>query len=222
MYFAPPFTTTAEELRPVWRTAGSHAVLRGVDPLTLRIDKARAYALPDLAAVATTARGTPLVYAGESDGARTVVVSFGAPDSNLAGAPAFPVLVGNALDWLGRVSSAGARHPGAMVLDDTVAALTNARGEDIAITHVGGRETIALLRAPGLYFARGAGARTAIPVNAGDPQISNLSRTTLGADAQRHAVSSGGMPSPWWIYCGTAAFVLALIEWWTWHRRVTV
>jgi hypothetical protein len=27
---------------------------------------------------------------------------------------------------------------------------------------------------------------------------------------------------PWWIYAAIIAFALAVLEWWTWQRRITV
>jgi hypothetical protein len=29
-------------------------------------------------------------------------------------------------------------------------------------------------------------------------------------------------PRPWWIYLAALAFAVALVEWWTWLRRITV
>jgi hypothetical protein len=35
-------------------------------------------------------------------------------------------------------------------------------------------------------------------------------------------VATGGTGSPWWVYCALVGFVLAVAEWWTWQRRITV
>ena len=77
----------------------------------------------------------------------------------------------------------------------------------------------ALLRTPGLYVAEGAGARSTIAVNTADPQRSNISHTTVKPSSN---VGEGGLDRPWWIGCALAAFMLALVEWWTWQRRITV
>jgi hypothetical protein len=79
-----------------------------------------------------------------------------------------------------------------------------------------------VLRTPGLYVADGAAGPSSIAVNAGDPQISNVERTTLGTTAHALAVSSSGSVHPWWLYCAAAAFGLVIAEWWTWQRRITV
>jgi hypothetical protein len=59
-------------------------------------------------------------------------------------------------------------------------------------------------------------------VNVGDPQVSNLSRTSLSATAQARAVSAGASGRAWWLYFALVAFALVLAEWWTWQRRITV
>jgi hypothetical protein len=108
LYFAPPEDTSwlanagSDERRPRWDAAGAHAVVAGVDPITLRLDRARDCSSPLLAPVARSAKGTPLVCVGESADRRAVVVGFSASDSNLASAPGFPVLMSNALEWLAR------------------------------------------------------------------------------------------------------------------------
>ena len=146
-----------------------HPVVRGVDSSTLAIEKASTYGAPQLVPVASSARGTPLISVADSPGRpRSVVVAFGPLDSNLASAAGFPVLVGNALEWL----------------------------------------------AP-----REAGAR---PGPAGNPDVSNLARTSAATTRAALMVGSGGVSRPWWIYCAVAAFAAALLEWWTWLRRITV
>jgi hypothetical protein len=79
-----------------------------------------------------------------------------------------------------------------------------------------------MLRAPGLYVAEGAGAASTFAVNVGDPQVSNTARTSLSPGDQARPVMAGTSARSWWLYCAAAAFALALAEWWTWQRRITV
>jgi hypothetical protein len=216
---------STDERQPQWEVAGSHPVVRGVDPLTLSIDRARAYSSDTLVPVARSARGTPLVYVSEPSGSRPlvprlVVVTFGAGESNLASAPAFPVLVGDALEWLAHTTAAGTRRPGLMSFEDSIEKVTGPRGAAVPLARVNGA-ALAMLRAPGLYVAEGGGARSTIAVNVGDPQVSNLLRTSASA-ARARPVTSGTSGGPWWLYAAIAAFALALVEWWTWQRRITV
>jgi hypothetical protein len=213
---APP----SEERRPRWDTPGVHRVVEGVDPFTLVIDHAYAYSSPALVPIARSTRGTPLVSINEGTRARYVVVSFSASGSNLASAPGFPVLIGNALEWLARPAGGTTHRPGLVALDSGTLRLTGPRGDAVALTRVGDR-VLGLLRTPGLYVAEGGGARSTLAVNVGDWGLSNLQRTSMAASRAR-PVSAGASARPWWLYCAAMAFALALAEWWTWQRRITV
>jgi hypothetical protein len=82
-------------------------------------------------------------------------------------------------------------------------------------------ETIGVLRTPGLYVAEGGGSRTTFAVSVSDPDVSNLTKS--GATATNTpSFAYGGGRRPWWLYCGAVALALALAEWWTWLRRITV
>jgi hypothetical protein len=238
LYFAPPVTTgwlnggsaetgssgadsAAEEKRPRWEQAGSHPVVRGVDPLTLKIERARPYRSPSLVAIARSTTGTPLVYVGDSPERRLVVVTFGPAESNLTAAPGFPVLVGNALEWLARPVPYIARKPGLASFDNSIARVIGPGGAPIPLARLNGA-AVGVLPVPGLYVAESGGARSTIAVNAGDPQVSNLTHTSVGPAAHALTVSAGGASRPWWLYCAAAAFLLVLAEWWTWQRRITV
>jgi hypothetical protein len=231
LYFAPPADTpwlsgtsgvaADEERRPRWEHAGSHPVLRGVDPLTIRIDRARGYSSPLLVTAARSARGTPLVSVSESAERRFVVVGFGPSESNLASAPGFPVLTGNALEWLAHPEPhARSLRPGLASFSQVTSTVSGPRGESMPLTRVDGR-AVGILRTPGLYVAEGGGARSTFAINTADPQRSNVARTSLSAGSNA-ASAQGALERSWWLGCAMAAFVLALVEWWTWQRRLTV
>jgi hypothetical protein len=222
LYFAPPSgRNPLAEDRPRWETEGTHPVVRGVDPFTLTIDKARAYRWPDLIAVVRSSRGTPLIYVTEST-RRSILVTFGPHESNLTAAPAFPVLVGNALEWLTTgAGPKGSRRPGQVAFDSTVSTVTDPSDDRVALTRLNGTVT-AILRTPGMYAAHDGTSRTMFAVNAGEPQLSNLMQTKLGALPDARTVASGAPARPWWLYCVLGALALSVLEWWTWNRRITV
>jgi hypothetical protein len=225
LLFAPPpvdwlGTAGAEERAPRWARSDAHPVLSGVDPLTLDIKRARSYTGDVLSPVARSEKGTPLVLVTDRLDSRLVVVAFALADSNLGFSPAFPVLVGNALEWLARPSYGPPRRPGRMVLPGTTTRVTGPDGAPVALARAG-REVVAALDTPGLHLVEAAGSRGVIAVNVGDPEVSNLARTSLeeGAGAR---TSAGRRTRPWWTYAVIAAFVLAAAEWVTWQRRITV
>jgi hypothetical protein len=215
---APPPTA---ERAPRWQVVGDHPVVQGVDPLTLSIERARMYQGAGLTPIALSARGTPLVYAAESAETRTVLVTFGPDESNLASAPGFPVLLGNAIEWLTHPVPNATRHPGLMTFGHAVEKVTGPDGTSVPLARVDVM-AVGMLRDSGLYRVEGAGGESTIAVNVGDPLLSNLMRTPPLATAKASPVQSGASGRPWWLYLAAAAFMLALAEWWTWQRRITV
>jgi len=222
---APPATAWlqdggADERSPRWSTPGTHPVVAGVDPLTVDIRHAHAYKADGLVPVATSDRGLPLVSVSDARDRRFILLGFGIGESNLAMAPAFPVLIGNALEWLGRPSYGILQRSGPVALPASTARVVAPNGAALPLTREGGR-VVARLTEPGLYQVDAGGSRGIIGVNVGDADISNLARSSLSGRAGADVAGSGSN-RPWWMYAVVAAFVLALSEWWTWQRRITV
>jgi Ca-activated chloride channel homolog len=214
--------TTRREVSPKWATSLAHPVLNGVDPTTVSIERARTVESDVWTPIAKSATGTPLVSVAETPEHRRVLLGFGSneAESNVALQPAFPVLMVNALDWLARPSLGGQVRPGVVPLPAAVGHLTSPDGKAVAVTTFGDTR-LAKIVTPGLYLAEGGGMRSALAVNVGDPQVSNVSRTSLSATtlASTDAVETN---DPWWPVLIAIAFVLGLVEWWTWQRRITV
>jgi hypothetical protein len=129
--------------------------------------------------------------------------------------------MGNAIDWLVRPDAHAARTTGLASFNPATVQVIAPGGRQVPIARVSGA-ALAMLRAPGLYVAEGAGARSTFAVNVGSPQVSNAARTSLSPSDQARPVMAGASGTSWWLYCVAAAFVLALVEWWTWQRRITV
>jgi hypothetical protein len=221
---APPSSTwlgnaTGIERAPRWTHPGAHDVLAGVDPLTLDITRAVQYDGGGLEAVARTDQGTPLVEVADRPDRRMVVLTFGLGDSNLPSAPSFPILMGNALEWLARPNGGEPRAPGLVKLAGSTRAIVGPDNQPVTFTRTG-PAAYAHLTAPGFYDVEAGGSHMSIAVNAGNPETSNLSHTSLASAAN----ASGGVSSgyAWWLYLAVAAMVLVTIEWWTWNRRLTV
>jgi hypothetical protein len=217
----------SDERNPRWSSAESHPVVEGVDPLTVDIKYASGHTYAtgngDVGptVLARSERGTPLVSVVDLPERRAVVLGFSVADSNLAFAPAFPVLVGNALEWLARPTFDARPQSGPMVLPSSVTRVIAPDGTVVPLLRAGGQHVVTLHR-PGLYRVEAGGARGVVAVNVGDPETSNLSRTSLGG-AERPVTPAGlAAARPWWMYGVLAAFVLIAAEWWTWQRRITV
>ena len=186
------------------------------------VDRARVYRSPRLQPIARSASGNPLIAVFDARGEpRAALVAFGPLDSNLVAAPGLPVLIGNALDWLGRPLVEGTRRPGRVILEDAVLRVTGPTGAAIPLLKMNGT-TIASIREPGLYTADSGGARATFAVNISDPAVSNLSRTADAPAGGAIAVRAGVSARPWWVYLVVLALIAVLAEWWTWLRRITV
>jgi hypothetical protein len=135
--------------------------------------------------------------------------------------PAFPSLLGNAIDWLGRSASDLHRHPGPAVLPAATLRLLGPDGRALPIVRLEDRVT-ATLDAPGLYLVQSAGGQRVVRVTLGDMRRSNLRRSAL-ADAPGAAPpTSPASRRPWWVGIAFVALGLVVVEWITWQRRITV
>jgi hypothetical protein len=207
------------ESSPVWLTSVEHPVVQGVDLSSLTIQRARRVDAARLASVAESAGGTALVAISDDSDRRVVVLPFGPGDSNLLSSPAFPVLVGNAVQWLGRPPLAEPGPPGTRLLPSSTTRVISPAGRRVPLVPAGDR-VVARFDTPGLYLADIGGARSVLAINAIDPVLSNLEASPPAAD--RAVSGSAGWRQPWWTYAVLLAFVLLTIEWWTWQRRITV
>lgn len=219
---APWVGAARVEREPAWSTSLAHPVLRGVDPSTVTLARARAVESDAWTPIARSATGTPLVSVAETVDHRRVMLGFGftEAESNVALQPAFPVIVVNALEWLARPSLGDQVRPGVVSLEAVVSRLTSPEGQRVEVTTFGATR-LARITTPGLYLAEGGGMRSALAVNVGDPQVSNVERTSLTAQALSDTAAAGAN-DPWWPTLIAIAFAFALVEWWTWRRRITV
>lgn len=224
LYLAPPAapwlgSDVREEIAPVWATAAPHPILAGVDPVTVDVFRVRMPVGPLLEPIGASIKGTPLVSVVDTTTSRAVVVGFGASSSNLAAAPAFPVLVGNALDWLVHPVPSNAVEAGAIELPAGTSSVMGPDGQPLALRRAPDR-VLTRFDAPGFYFVAAGGAHSVLALNPGDAGAADLRRTTLLGVATSATPATAARP--WWIYGVALAFALLTIEWWTWQRRVTV
>jgi hypothetical protein len=145
------------EHTPRWSHAGTHDVLVGLDPMTVDVARAYAYEGDGITAIARSDQGTPLIAVVDRADRRLVIVTFGLGDSNLAFAAAFPVLVGNSLEWLGRPASGDPRGPGLVALPASTAKVTGPDHRAVALARAG-NASYARLTAGGFYDVEAGGS----------------------------------------------------------------
>jgi len=207
------------EADPIWAPGGTHPLLGGVDPAVVHVGSARAVIRPTLQPVAVSTQGTPLVAVEDSREGRRIVFGFAVADSNLAVTSAFPILIGNALDWLGRPQRDLYRQPGPVLLPLATRRILAPDGRGVPFTTLD-EHVRATFDAPGLYLVQSTDGQSVVRVTLGDMRRSNLLASSL-PDASP-AIPTAVRARPWWIAAAMAAFVLATVEWITWQRRITV
>jgi hypothetical protein len=210
----------APEAAPRWRRGIPHAILDGVDASMVRLGRARSVARPSLQTIAASERDTPLVGIEDTALSRFVVLAFSTEDGSFASTPAFPILVGNAIDWLGRPERGMQRRPGPASLPAGTRRVVAPGGQSLPLLKLDDR-VITTLPAPGLYLAETIGGQNVLSVSLGDPVRSNLLASTVAPDTSRRPLSRREGRG-WWSALVLTAFVLAALEWVTWRRRITV
>jgi acyl-CoA hydrolase len=177
---------------------------------------------------------TPLTYAGERSGQRTVVFGFDLHQSNLPLRPAFPILMQNIIGWLlpnqgGAVATDGELTPG-----DPLVLRPEAMSEELSITTPSGTEVRLAPPYPpaaftatdelGLYTvherARGQVRDTRFVVKA--PALESALAGSASLPVIAADVSNTGRAAPasrdLWPWLVWLALIALAAEWWVYNR----
>ncbi|HZS37892.1 MAG TPA: VWA domain-containing protein [Polyangia bacterium] len=236
---ASPFPVAGELDAPlVTEVAADHPLMRWVTLKDLNISHATRFALAPGDVAVAAALKQPIIAARERDGRKTVALGFDLRRSDLPMRVAFPVLVVNALDWF-----AGA---------DTGLLATYATGQPWRLPAPPGASELAVTapdgktqRAPvhdgrASFYGSSAGYYQVSPLPPSDAPAAmrqfaaNLASSSESRIAPRAELIVDGrkLPPPepgrlgvrrsLWSYLILVALAIALVEWWTYNRRVTV
>ena len=226
---------------PGWNPA--HPVLRFVALEDLRIDRAARIAMPEEAdagptsGVGETGRAPaaevvvgspllPLVLVSERP-ERIVRVSFALEDSNFPLHPGFPIFLTNTLGWLMDEQVALARAPGQIEVPLAMAAVTDLEGSDVATWPLSNR-TVFMADQPGLYTVAQADRRLRVAVNLASTARTSVNDSGFTSDEITSAASTvladteAGPNEELWMALLLLALFLVIVEWVTYHRRLTV
>lgn len=203
-------------------TERDHPLMDHVSLADVNVERVRAVEADDFTVVAGTPL-EPLVLAGSSP-VRFVHVTFDLAESNFPFQASFPIFLSNALDWLTGTNVRNAPL-GTIAVDLEGAQVTDLEGRDVPV-RTSGDKTSFVPGAPGLYSARGATGELVVSANLLDPRISDVNASVLAgsetAFAAGSTITAGGSSSELWTLLLIAALILVLVEWWTFHRRMTV
>ena len=226
---------------PGWNPA--HPVLRFVALEDLRIDRAARIAMPEegdagpTAVVGETGRvpaaevvvGSPLlplVLVSERP-ERIVRVSFALEDSNFPLHPGFPIFLTNTLGGLMDEQVALARAPGQIEVPLAMAAVTDLEGSDVATWPLSNR-TVFMADQPGLYTVAQGDRRLRVAVNLASTARTSVNDSGFTSDEITSAASTvladteAGPNEELWMALLLLALFLVIVEWVTYHRRLTV
>ena len=207
----PAFTASAEN-HPVMKYLSLHDV--SISRAT-EVDASRATVL-------ASSGGTPLIAASPatSIGPRWILLTFSLRASDFPMHESFPLFIDNALAWFGRERLALRRSTGIVEVPVSNAQIAGPGGATVPSRSYLDR-TVFEARDPGLYVAIKDGQRQYIAVNFMSRQYSNINHPALNWATEFH--SSGRiMKHEAWFYLLLLAVVLLGLEWFTYHRRITL
>jgi hypothetical protein len=164
----------------------------------------------------------PLILASETP-QRSAVLTFALEDSNLPFQAGFPVLLSNAVSWLsGTEVLASSLSTVAVPIRSGV--VKDLEGQGVPSRAAGARTSF-LPEAPGLYSVTGSEGAVVVSANLLSPRVTAVNDSALQSTegpADFASTKSSGRQGELWVGLAGFALALLLLEWWTYHRRLTV
>ena len=203
----PEITTWSED----------HPIMQFVSVHDVAIERAARIDAQNLTVVAAS-RQAPLIVVSERP--KWVMLTFDLESSDFAFHVGFPVFIENVLAWFNRDQLALKRSPGLVDVPLTSALIQTIDGKTVASERQLGK-TVFVASEPGLYAGTQGDTRVHVAVNLANPTFSDVNRSVFKTDR------SAGAQHYWlrrelWFYMLLAAVVLIGIEWFTYHRRITL
>ncbi|MFN8637700.1 MAG: BatA and WFA domain-containing protein [Chloroflexota bacterium] len=207
-----------------------HPLLQSVDLSAVRLAKASPFQTPAWARVVAESPGGPLIVEGREEGRSVIGLGFDPSASGIDRMIAFPLLVANAISFLGGGDLAPSLIPGRTVTlpvgpGISSISLEMPNGEQKRLTPEQGSVRLEEIELPGRYVIRESG------VGAGEPRIFAVNMTddveSSIAPKQRPAVTVPPKPGSEsiltpleiWPYLLTGVLLLLVFEWWRFGRR---
>lgn len=206
-----------------WRA--SDAVFENVSLADVQIERAQPFVVPGagIDVLARTADGAALAVASAAS-PRKVAIAFPIEASNFAAQASFPVFVSNALAWLASEDAPLAKPVGPVNLPMERASVRGLEAGPMDTRFVPGA-TLFTASAPDFFTAESQGRRVRVLVNVLDPAVTDVNASRLAGRAPA-AVDDDASAGPSGVDARQVLLAIAgalmLLEWFTYHRRVTV
>jgi hypothetical protein len=194
-----------------------HPVMQYVSVHDISIERASHIDAENFTVIAAS-KQTPLIVASEKP--KLVMMTFDLQSSDFAFHVGFPVFIENVLSWFSREQLALKRSPGIVDVPLANAQIRTIDGKTIPSDQQLGK-TVFQTNEPGLYAATLGDQRVHVAVNLANPTFSDVNRSVFKTDrtaAAQHFLLRREL----WFYMLVVAVVLISIEWFTYHRRITV
>lgn len=202
----PAITTWAED----------HPIMQYVSVHDLSIERAARIDASNLTVIAASNQ-TPLIVASESP--KWVMLTFDLQSSDFPLQLGFPVFIDNVLSWFGREQLAVHKTLGTVEVAMKDARI-EAAGKTVDSQQLAGRTVFEALE-PGLYTATSGDARIQLAVNLANNAYSNVNSSVF-TDEKAAVSAPNWLRRELWFYMLFAAILLISVEWFTYHRRVTL
>lgn len=225
LYFAPSprawLGTPAAEIgdRALLPTEPDHPLLQFVSLADVRVKRATPIDGDSWRGI-VSAGDAPIVVVRESP-TRAAVVAFDLEASDFSTQLAFPIFLQNAVRWLGGDDIVPNQPLGLVRLPWTNMKVSLHDGHEIPVSTVL-NGSVFDAKEPGVYEAVTPSMTHRIAANLTSTALSNVNATTF--DTMSTKAESGGalIKTDWWRTLVVVALALAALEWWSYHRRVTV
>lgn len=203
----------------VLRWSSRHPVMRYVDPGEVTIGEALRLR-PRGGEVLVEGEG-PLLWAYEGDGLRALVLAFSLDQSDLPLHVAFPILMSNALAWLGGTERL-------YVAGDTIAlpsgsapaaVVTGPDGSRVRVEASAGRVVLPAVERAGVYTVRVGGRELRLAVNPA-PEESAIAPVAAPTPAAPVRDAAAGRTGQLWRGLLLAVLLVLCAEWVLWLRTL--
>lgn len=221
-----PAAETTLSQPPIEAWLSEHPVLENISFRDVQIQRSAAFggSSEGISALVRSKGARALVVASDVN-PRWVSVGFSVTESNFAEQPSFPMFLSNVLAWLTTENAPISKPIGTVVIPFERAKVKALEGENPSPRFVP-RATLVQSDAPNFYTAESEGRRMRVLVNVLDPAITDINASALQATATASpaATSVSKVAMRWqpWIVLMLVAFVALVLEWMSYHRRVTL
>jgi hypothetical protein len=195
----------------------NHPIMQHVPLHDVAIQRAARIDAQNLTVVAAS-KQTPLIVV--SDKPKWVMLTFDLQSSDFAFHVGFPVFIENVLAWFNRDQLALNRALGPIDVPIANAQILTIDGKPVESEQQLGK-TVFVANEPGLYSGTQGDTRVHVAVNLANRGFSDVNRSVFKSGA------AGAAQHYWlrrelWFYMLMIALVLISIEWFTYHRRITL